>query len=314
MKTSIRRTLLTTAVIALSALSAAAAEKVTLLYTATAPNVSAFVAKDQGFFEKHGLDVDLKLAQNGSVIVSALVSGSAQVGIPTAVVAFQAIENGVELQAIASTNVFPDPSAAGLVVSKTSGIKGPKDLAGKKIGVPGVGGLLDVVMREWVDNNGGDSNKINIVEITLPQSADILKAGQVDGVATVDPFASRAVEAAGGTLIGNYFDVIPAGTAASIYTVTKDWASAHKKDVEGFQAALDEAVAFIKTHDKEARESLAKYTTLPPPVIANQKWPNFSTHLDPDKSFAFWNTVAKNRGLITKDIDLKAFAIRYPGE
>lgn len=314
MNVSIKKALLATAVMALSALSASAAEKVTLLYTATAPNVSAFVAKDQGFFEKYGLDVDLKLAQNGSVIVSGLISGSAQVGIPTPVVAFQAIDNGVELQAIASTNVFPDPSAAGLVVSKTSGIKGPKDLAGKKIGVPGVGGLLDVVMREWVDNNGGDSNKINIVEITLPQSADILKAGQVDGVATVDPFASRAVEAAGGTLIGNYFDVIPAGTAASIFTVTKDWASGHKKEVEGFQAALDEAVAFIKTHDKEARESLAKYTTLPPPVIANQKWPNFSTHLDAEKSFAFWNKVAKNRGLIAKDIDLKAFTVGYPGE
>ena len=314
MKTSKMKMLFATAALALSSLSASAADKITLMYTASAPNVSAFVAKDQGFFEKHGLDVDLKLAQNGSVIVTALVSGSAQVGIPTPVVAFQAIENGVELQSIASTNVFPDPSAAGLVVSKASGITGPKDLAGKKIGVPGVGGLLDVVMREWVDNNGGDSSKINIVEITLPQSADILKSGQVDGVASVDPFASRAVDAAGGTLIGNYFDVIPAGTAAGIYTVTTDWASAHKADIEGFQAALDEAVAFIKTHDKEARESLAKYTTLPPPVVANMKWPNFSTHLDPDKSFAFWNEVAKHRGLITKDIDVKAFAIRYPGE
>lgn len=314
MKRSIKRALLATAALALSSVTALAAEKVTLMYTASAPNVAAFVAKDQGFFEKHGLDVDLKLAQNGSIIVTALVSGSAQIGIPTPVVVFQAIENGVDLQAIASTNVFPDPSAAGLVVSKTSGIKGPKDLAGKKIGVPGVGGLLDVVMREWVDRNGGDSKKINIVEITLPQSADILKAGQVDGVASVDPFASRAVEAAGGTLIGNYLDIIPAGTVASIYTVTPSWASAHKKEVEGFQAALDEGVAFIKTHDKEARESLAKYTTLPPPVVANLMWPNLSTHLDPEKSFQFWNDLAKHRGLITKDVDLKAFTIRYPGE
>ena len=314
MKRTIAKAMLTTAVLALSAMSTLAAEKITLMYTASAPNLAAFVAKDQGYFEKHGLDVDLKLAQNGSVIVTALVSGSAQIGIPTPVVVFQAIDNGVDLQAIASTNVFPDPSAAGLVAGKDSGIKGPKDLAGKKIGVPGVGGLLDVVMREWVDRNGGDSSKINIVEITLPQSADILKSGQVDGVASVDPFASRAVEAAGGTLIGNYLDIIPAGTVASIYTVTTDWASAHKKDVEGFQAALDEAMGYIKTHDKEARESLAKYTTLPPPVVANLKFPNFSTHLDPEKSFKFWNELAKHRGLITKDVDLKAFTVRYPGE
>ena len=314
MKTHLKTTLLASAALVLSSLAASAAEKVTLMYTASAPFVTAFVAKDQGFFEKHGIDVDMKLAQNGSVITSALVSGSAQVGIPTPVIAFQAIDNGVELQAFASTNVFPDTSAAGLIASKASGIKGPKDLEGKKIGVPGVGGLLDVVMREWVDRNGGDSSKINIVEITLPQSADVLRSGQVDGVASVDPFASRAVDSGAGTLVGNYTDVIAPGTAAGIYTVTTEWAAGHKKEIEGMQAALDEAVTFIKSHDKESRESLAKFTTLPPPVVANLKWPNLSTHLDPDKSFKFWNELAMHRGLISKPVDTKAFTIRYPGD
>ncbi|HWU61285.1 MAG TPA: ABC transporter substrate-binding protein [Ensifer sp.] len=317
MKASIKRAMLATALTALatvSAFSASAAEKVTLMYTASAPYITAFVAKDKGFFEKHGVDVDLKLSQNGSIIITALVSGSAQVGIPTPVVAMQALENGVELQAFASTNVFPDTSAAGLVVGPTSGIKGPKDLDGKKIGVPGVGGLLDVVMREWVDRNGGDSNKINIVEITLPQTADVIKAGQVDGVASVDPFASRAVDTGAGVLIGNYTDVIAPGTVAGIYTVTKAWATAHKKEIEGMQAALDEAVAFIKANDKESRDILAKYTTLPPAVVANLKMPNLSTHLNAEKSFRFWNELAKHRGLITQDADLKAFTIAYPGE
>ena len=317
MKTSIKRGLLATAVTAvtaLSALSAAAAEKITLMYTASAPYITAFVAKDKGFFEKHGVDVDLKLSQNGSIIVTALVSGSAQVGIPTPVIAMQAMENGIELQAFASTNVFPDTSAAGLVVTKTSGIKGPKDLAGKKVGVPGVGGLLDVVMREWVDRNGGDSSKINIVEITLPQTADVLKAGQVDGVASVDPFVSRAVDTGAGVLVGNYTDVIAPGTVAGIYTVTKAWASGHKKEIEGMQAAPDEAIDFIKTNDKESRDILAKYTTLPPPVVANLKMPNISTHLNAEKSFRFWNDLAKHRGLVAQDLDLKAFTIAYPGE
>lgn len=312
MKKHIITTSLAGALLALTAASSLAAEKITLMYTASAPNVSAFVAKDQGFFEKRGLDVDMKLAQNGSVIVAALVSDSAQVGIPTPVIALQAIDNGVELQAIASTNVFPDPSTTGLVVSKESGIKGPKDLAGKKIGVPGIGGLLDVVMREWVDRNGGDSSKINVVEITLPQTADALKSGQVDGVASVDPFASRAVDTGAGTLVGSYSDVIPDGTVAGIYIVTKDWASQHKKEIEAIQAALDEAVDFIKTHDKEARESLAKYTTLPPQVVAGLRWSNFSTHLDPQKSFGFWDELAVRRGLISKSVDLNDFTIRYP--
>ena len=294
--------------------TAHAETKVILMYTASAPFVSAFVAKDQGFFKKHGVDVELQLAQNGSVIVAGVVSGSAQVGIPTATVAFQAIDNGIELKAFASTNVFPDTSAAGLVVAIGSNIKGPKDLAGKKIGVPGVGALLDVVMRKWVDSNGGNSNDINIVEVSLPQTADILRSGQVDGVASVDPFATRAVDTKSGILIGNYFDVITPGTAAGIFVVTTEWAEQNADAIEGMQLALDEAIEYIKSNDGPSRESLAKYTTLPAPVVANLSWPNFSTHLEAEKSFGFWNDLAVEQGLISKKIDLTEFVISYPGE
>ena len=92
MKLKLLNTMLATAAVLVSAAAASAAEKITLMYTATAPFVSAFVAKDQGFFEKHGLDVDMKLTQNGSVIVTGLVSGSAQVGIPTPVATGRLLE------------------------------------------------------------------------------------------------------------------------------------------------------------------------------------------------------------------------------
>ncbi|MGA8586253.1 MAG: ABC transporter substrate-binding protein [Roseiarcus sp.] len=300
--------------VALSSSLSAAAEKVTIMYTATAAFASAFVAKDQGFFEKHGVDVTLQLNPNTSLVATAVASGSAEVGITTPTVAFQAVDNGIPLQSFASTNVFPDPSAAGLVVSPTSGITGPKDLAGKKIGVPGIGGLLDVVMLEWVAVNGGDPSKINVVEISLPQTADVLKSGQVDGVAGVDPFLSRAVDLGVGKLVGDFMTVVPPGTVGGIFVTTKAWADAHKDAIRGMQAALDDALVYIKSNQDSARASLAKYTTLPPKVVAGLKWPNLSTHLSPETSLKFWNELAVRQKLINTPIDLKAFIIAYPGE
>ena len=300
--------------VALSSSLSAAAEKVTIMYTATAAFASAFVAKDQGFFEKHGVDVTLQLNPNTSLVATAVASGSAEVGITTPTVAFQAVDNGIPLQAFASTNVFPDPSAAGLVVSPTSGITGPKDLAGKKIGVPGIGGLLDVVMLEWVAVNGGDPSKINVVEISLPQTADVLKSGQVDGVAGVDPFLSRAVDLGVGKLVGDFMTVVPPGTVGGIFVTTKAWADAHKDAIRGMQDALDDALVYIKSNQDSARASLAKYTTLPPKVVAGLKWPNLSTHLSPEASLKFWNELAVRQKLISTPIDLKAFIIAYPGE
>ena len=300
--------------VALSSSLSAAAEKVTIMYTATAAFASAFVAKDQGFFEKHGVDVTLQLNPNTSLVATAVASGSAEVGITTPTVAFQAVDNGIPLQSFASTNVFPDPSAAGLVVSPTSGITGPKDLAGKKIGVPGIGGLLDVVMLEWVAVNGGDPSKINVVEISLPQTADVLKSGQVDGVAGVDPFLSRAVDLGVGKLVGDFMTVVPPGTVGGIFVTTKAWADAHKDAIRGMQDALDDALVYIKSNQDSARASLAKYTTLPPKVVAGLKWPNLSTHLSPEASLKFWNELAVRQKLISTPIDLKAFIIAYPGE
>ena len=300
--------------VALSSSLSAAAEKVTIMYTATAAFASAFVAKDQGFFEKHGVDVTLQLNPNTSLVATAVASGSAEVGITTPTVAFQAVDNGIPLQSFASTNVFPDPSAAGLVVSPTSGITGPKDLAGKKIGVPGIGGLLDVVMLEWVAVNGGDPSKINVVEISLPQTADVLKSGQMDGVAGVDPFLSRAVDLGVGKLVGDFMTVVPPGTVGGIFVTTKAWADAHKDAIRGMQAALDDALVYIKSNQDSARASLAKYTTLPPKVVAGLKWPNLSTHLSPETSLKFWNELAVRQKLINTPIDLKAFIIAYPGE
>jgi len=300
--------------VALSSSLSAAAEKVTIMYTATAAFASAFVAKDQGFFEKHGVDVTLQLNPNTSLVATAVASGSAEVGITTPTVAFQAVDNGIPLQSFASTNVFPDPSAAGLVVSPTSGITGPKDLGGKKIGVPGIGGLLDVVMLEWVAVNGGDPSKINVVEISLPQTADVLKSGQVDGVAGVDPFLSRAVDLGVGKLVGDFMTVVPPGTVGGIFVTTKAWADAHKDAIRGMQDALDDALVYIKSNQDSARASLAKYTTLPPKVVAGLKWPNLSTHLSPETSLKFWNELAVRQKLISTPIDLKAFIIAYPGE
>ena len=169
-------------------------------------------------------------------------------------------------------------------------------------------------MLEWVAVNGGDPSKINVVEISLPQTADVLKSGQVDGVAGVDPFLSRAVDLGVGKLVGDFMTVVPPGTVGGIFVTTKAWADAHKDAICGMQDALDDALVYIKSNQDSARASLAKYTTLPPKVVAGLKWPNLSTHLSPETSLKFWNELAVRQKLISAPIDLKAFIIAYPGE
>lgn len=296
-----------------AAAAAHAATKISEMYTASAPDVVSWVAKDQGFFAQHGVDVDMTLAANGSVVVSAVQSGSVQVGVPSPIVFLQAVDNGLDQMAIASTNAYPDPAKVGLVARAGIEITSPGDLVGKTIGVPGVGGFLDVVLHKWLADNKVDINKIRFVEVTLPQTGDALRSKQADVVASVSPFLARAIDSGAGTFAGNYTETLPNGTVASFYSVSKAWAIANPDAVKGFQEGLVDALAYIKSgeHDASVRESIGRYTKLPPDVVAHLVLPNVTVALSPEQ-MAFWIDLGKQQGLISNPIDPKSVIIPLP--
>ena len=177
-----------------AAAGATAATKVVFLYTAGPSYIASFVAKDEGLFERHGLNVELTMAATGSIIPAALVSGSAQVGAPTPTVLLQANEGGLDLVYFAGCDVYPTQSRTGILARPGSNIQGPKDLVGRKVGVPGFNGIVDVLTRKWIRSSGGDASKVTYIELQFPGMGDALKNGLVDAVALLDPFYSRIAE------------------------------------------------------------------------------------------------------------------------
>ena len=225
---------------------ALAATKVNVLYTAVSANIAAYVAKDQGYFEKHGLDLDLTLVNNGSVIIAALTSNTAQIGLPTPTVLLPAVDAGINLVIINGTDLYPTSGKSGVVARTGSNIKTAKDLAGKKIGVPGLSGIIDVLTKKWVQINGLDYRKASWVEVGFPVMGEALKSGSVDAVASVDPFYSRVIEGGLGYNIGDYGAVVPAGTSPVNFVSMRKWVSENPDTVKAFRAAMDEGVAFVK--------------------------------------------------------------------
>lgn len=301
-----------TLAVALASASAEAATKVRVMYTAVAPYASVFIARDQGFFEKRGLDVELILAANGSVIVAGVVSGNVEIGTPTPTVFLQAVDSGLDQVAIAATNAMPDASKSGVLARTDSGIKTAKDLVGKKVGVPGLNGLLDVIFRRWLTSQGVDTKRVSYVETSFPQMSDLLKAGQVDAVVAVDPFYSRIIGQNTGYLVDDYTRDLPAGTIASVYSTTSKWANANPDAVKAFQEALVEAVAFSKTNDAATRDSIARYTKLPPPVVANLPVPNLVAKIGA-QDLKFWIDVMKDRGMLTDSVDASKAVFPWRG-
>ncbi len=80
----IRKLIMAIVLCVFAALPAQAATKINFMYTAVASWVGLYVAKDQGMLAKHGLDIDMTLTTNGSLISAALVADTAQTRRPDA--------------------------------------------------------------------------------------------------------------------------------------------------------------------------------------------------------------------------------------
>jgi NitT/TauT family transport system substrate-binding protein len=285
-----------------------AATPITLLYTPGSSFTESYVAKDQGIFEKHGLDVTLTVGQNGSIITAALVAGSAQIGAPTPTVFLQAHEQGVDLVILASANrnpAQPPVSETGIVAREGSNIHTAADLVGRKHAVQGLGGTIDVLTKKWVQLHGVDYRKVNWVEMQFPTMPDGLKAGLADVVSVVDPFLHRILGAKTGTVIGDFGEVSPPGSMVVIYATTRDWARAHAEAVKEFRASLDEAREFIEKPENAAvvKASIASYVRLPPQAAAFIQIPtNLDSHAVP-QGLAFWIATTREQGLISRAPD-----------
>ncbi|MGH7035936.1 MAG: ABC transporter substrate-binding protein [Stellaceae bacterium] len=286
----------------------AADAKIDLLYSPTTGLLPSYIAKDQGFFAKHDLDVNLTLLGHQGSVIAALVAGSATIGTGTPLQVIQAADSGIDVVLLNATNVSPTPTRAGIFARKGSGIAKPQDLIGKKVGVPSLYTFIHVTARRWLKENGVDYNKVGFAEIGFQQMADALKGGIVDAVDCIDPYYDRV--AAVGNLIGDPNKTLPPGTLTSVYVSTREWAAKNPDALKRFRAALSEAIAFIgdKANDKAVRDSLGRYTKQPAAIIAATPIPRLELPIAP-KQVQFFVDLARDQNLIKNSLDPRKLII-----
>ena len=263
------------AALALASLTgtATAQTKVNVGCTATTDCASAAVALEDGIFKKNGLDVTMTLIGLNSNIPAALLSDSIQIGGPTPSVFLQAVDGGLDLVAVAgaSSTAQSTTDTAGVVASPASGIKGPQDFVGKKVGAPGIGAFLHVLFVKWLIENGVDPKQVNFVEVTFPTMNDTLKSGAVDAVVTAEPMMSRIIASGTGSVVGYYLEKVPERRPAIFYASTRAWADANADALKAFRASIDEAASIVNDNPEKGRQAIANFTKIPMDVLSKMK-------------------------------------------
>jgi NitT/TauT family transport system substrate-binding protein len=158
--------------------AAPAAEKINFIlnWVPGADHAPYFYAKAKGWYKDAGLEVDI-LSGKGSGLSSQRVgAGTSQLGISDLATAIVAKSKGANLVAV--MNVYAN-SPYGMYWLKKSGIRGPKDFVGKKIGNP-PWDAARVMWPAFAKAVGLPKDAVEFVSISPQAKAPSLLSGQID--------------------------------------------------------------------------------------------------------------------------------------
>lgn len=281
---------------------ARAATIIRVAYIPIVDELPLYVGVDQGFFQKRNLDVTGTAVPNQGVLISALQSGSAEMGSSVLVSMLPAQEAGISLAAVACCTSFPQPKNVGMLARTGSGIKSAKDLIGKKVAVAGLKSFFHVMALRYLAEKNVNPSGVTFVEVPFPQMPDLLKAGQIDVAIIVDPFYHKILDDKIGYQWDEFMATVPNGTIVDCYATMKDWAVKNIAAVHAFRDGLTEAIAYLKDNKASALASLEKWTKVPPAVAEETLDPTFTVPVSAAQ-IQWWIDLARKQGLITANIN-----------
>jgi len=278
--------------------------------TSGAESAPLFVAAHDGIFAKHGLDIQPVIIPLMPNLPASLVSGSIGVAGMVTTTFLQAASGGLDLVVISGGSVTsPTAENIALIAGTDSGITKPEDLLGRRVGMPGLGAFMHVTLRWWLDQKHIDWHKINFTEVTFPTMRDLLRAGQIDAVGAIDPFARGIVDAGAGRVVAYFLKDVPGGKPSVVYVATREWAKAHATQLPEFRAAINEAVTIIRAEPDRARAAIGAYIKLPPQVLAGIDLGAYDPAVTAE-GLAWWIDVMRSQELITEPMDATNLIIR----
>jgi ABC-type nitrate/sulfonate/bicarbonate transport system substrate-binding protein len=220
------------------------------------------IALERGFFEKHGLDVDIaRPYATGVDALNALQAGESnivQVGVPM----IGAVLRGMDLVALGNysgnaTKLGSDATMA-LIARADSGIR-KGDLAslkGKRIAAS-FGTINHLYILALLEKGGLTPQDVTLVNTPPPDMTVALLAKGIDAFSAWDPWPIVALKDVPGAV-----EVIRGGDVIAYVgfnVATRDWVAKNGETIEKFLAAVSEADKWMRANPKQAAQVATRW-------------------------------------------------------
>ncbi|QQO33857.1 ABC transporter substrate-binding protein [Bradyrhizobium diazoefficiens] len=253
-----------------------------------------FIAQDKGYFREAGLDLELKFFDAAQPIAVATTSGDVDFGVTAFTAGLYNLAGKGVLKVIGGMSRekagYPLIGYFASNNAYASGLKTPKDLAGKRIAMTQVGSSFHYSLGLLADKYGFKLADVKIVPLqSLSNAAAALKGETVDAALLPISTARKLMDDGGAKFLGWVGDETPwqlGAVFASPKTLTNKalvtkflgvLAKADREYHDVILASMKDGVAPINDETKPLLEIIAKYTNLPVEQVVGN-----CAYIDPD--------------------------------
>jgi NitT/TauT family transport system substrate-binding protein len=220
-------------------------------YFANVTHAQALVGIDEGAFAAAvGGRFEARMFTSGPSAMEALVAGdldAAYVGPSPAAIAHLRTR-GEALRVVAG-------ASSGGAVLVVRGARGPGDLAGERVGSPGLGNTQDVSLRTWLRGAGlsdrGGARGVEVTPLSPPDILNLFRRGDLAGAWVAEPWGARLVEA-GGRILVDERTLWPGGRfPTAVLAISRTALETRREEVMGILRAHLELTRRWTEHPRE---------------------------------------------------------------
>ncbi|HEU0048852.1 MAG TPA: ABC transporter substrate-binding protein [Nitrososphaera sp.] len=256
-------------------------EKVRIAYSGISGSQTAiWVAYEQGFFRKNGLDVELIYIEGAPLVVQTLVSGDVTAA---AVSGAAVIQSNLQGSGVVMTAGFLNTLDYKLMVSKD--ITQPDHLKGKSLAVSRFGSSSDFATRYALETYGLVPGKdVTLVQIgSQPERFAALASGRIQGALIAIPVTAKAKKAGFNTLAD--LQMLGLEYPQNGLAVTQGLIKSKPALIRNMTKAFVEAIHYFKTHRKETLAIYRKYLKTDDMEALEETYEAVGLNLVPEKPY-----------------------------
>lgn len=236
-----------------------------------------------GIFDRAHLNVEIIDLFGASVLVTAVVSGAADIGLASPLTVAAAREQGLPVSIIAPGCVCRRgaPATSLLLVAKNSPINTASDLVGKTIATPSLRSLTEISLGAWLPQNGVDPGKANIryLEMNFSTMSVALEQGRVDAALVSEPALTAAKPTT--RVLANTYAAIANEWLQNVWFAREDWIAKNRDLLRTFRRTVIAGQVWANAHHQETGVVLQKIAKLSDDVVHQMARATYGTELNP---------------------------------